>query len=294
MFRVGVLGRVAPNLYEAFREGLRDSGYIEAQNLILAHQVAEGSVSQFAASAANLVRTKVAVIFAVGPAALKAAAKETKRLPIVAIDLETDPIESGFAASLSRPGGNITGLFLDAPELTGKWLELLKEVVPRLSRVAALWDPATGRYQLTAASAAARSLAVQLQPAEVRGPDEFDPALAAAIRGRPGALIELSSPLFYSNSKRIAEFTLRNRLPAISLFRVFPESGGLMAYGPDLVDLFRRCGVYAGKILTAAKPGDLPIERPTRFQLVINLRTAKALGLTIPQALLMRADEVIK
>jgi len=289
--RIGFLGKVVPDHLTTFRQGLAEAGYVEGQNIAIEYRPVVG---QYASDAADLVRLKVDVIVAVGPAALRGAARATKTIPIVAIDLESDPVESGFAASLSRPGGNITGSFLDTPELMGKWLELVKETVPGLSRVAALWDPAQRHVQLEAAKAAARSLALQLQTVEVRGPDDLERALAATIPGRPEALIQLPSPLTFFGAKQIAGFASKHRLPSISMFREFPEAGGLIAYGPNLADLFERCGTYTARVLKGASPGGLPIERPAKFELIINLKTATALGLTISQSLLVRADEIIK
>ena len=293
MPRIGVLGKVLDDL-DGFRQGLGELGYVEGRNVAIDYRPELGSAGRFEAIADEFVRHMVAVIFAPGPAALKAAAKATRQIPIVASDLETDPIAGGFAASLSRPGGNVTGFFLDAPELMGKWLELLKEMLPGLSHVTVLWDPATGRYQLTAANAAARVLGVQLQTLEVRGANDLDRTFASAIRWRPDALIQLSSPVMYNGAKQIADLAQRNRLPAVSMFKVFPEAGGLLSYGADPADMNRRSGAYVGKILKGAKAGDLPIVLPTRFELVLNLKTAKALGLTIPQSLLYRADAIIK
>jgi putative tryptophan/tyrosine transport system substrate-binding protein len=292
IFRVGFLvtGRNAPN---GVRQALRQNGYTEGRNLVIEQRTAD-SPQQFAVSAAELVRLKVTVIFAEGPAAVKAAVRATHEIPIVAIDMETDPVEAGLITSLSRPGRNVTGVFLDAPELVGKWFELLKEILPRLTRVVALWDPSTGRAQVTAASAAAQALRVQLHTVEVKGGEDITRALSTVAKGRPDALVLLSSPLISFESSRIAEFALERRLPAISMFPPFVRSGGLLRYGPDFNDLFVRCAQYVIRILKGAKPGELPVQRPDTFTLMINRKTANALGLTISQSFLLRADQVIE
>jgi putative ABC transport system substrate-binding protein len=294
--RLGVLGMGPPQRphWEAFLHGLQDLGYMAGQNLTIEERFAAGDPEHFPALAAELVRLPVAVIFARGPAALLAAKQATDTLPIVAIDLESDPVQSGFAANLARPGGTITGVFPDMPGLVGKWLELLKEAVPQLTRITVLWDPTTGPFQRDAAYAAAGTLAIELHTLEVRTAAEFATAFLAATQLRPDALLVLGSPLMSRNSKVIANFAATSRLPALSTFRLFPEAGGLMAYGPSQPEMFRRCGVQVGKILQGAKPGDLPIERPIRFELIINLQTAQALGLTIPPLVLFQADEVIR
>jgi putative ABC transport system substrate-binding protein len=294
--RLGVLGLGPPQRphWEAFLHGLQDLGYVAGQNLTIEERYAAGDPEHFPALAAELVRLPVAVLFARGPAALLAAKQATDILPIVAIDLESDPVQSGFAASLARPGGTITGVFPDMPELVGKWLELLKEAVLQLTRLTVLWDPTTGPFQRDAASAAAGTLALKLHTLEVRTAAEFATAFLAATQRRPDALLVLGSPLMSRHSKMIADLAATSRLPALSPFRAFAEAGGLMAYGPSQPEMFRRCGVQVGKILQGAKPGDLPIERPMRFELIINLKTAQALGLTIPPSLLFQADQVIR
>lgn len=292
--RIGYLGISTGPLSEAFLAGMGELGYVEGQNLSVERREYAGNIPRLAEFAADLVRLKVDVIFATGPAPVRAVASATKDIPLVAIDLESDPIATGWAASLARPGGNITGVFLDLPELIGKWLEFAKAIVSGLPRVAVFWDPATGGAQVTAATAAARSLGVELEILEVRLPEDFADRFEALGRTHPGALIQLSSPLIHLQSKQVADFALANRLPAISLFSEFPEAGGLASYGPDVGDLYRRCGVYTAKILKGAKIGDLPIERPARFALVINLKTAATLGVTIPPQLLVFADRVIE
>jgi len=281
-------------ILSGLRQGLGELGWVEGQNLGIEARYAEGQIERLPALAAELVQLSVVVLFAVGPAPLLAAQQATTQIPIVAIDLESDPVQSGFATSLARPGGTITGIFLDMPELVGKWLELLTEALPQLTRVAVLWDPATGPVQREAAQAAARRLAIAVQTLEVRTEAEIAPAVLAALPARPDALLVLGSPFLGRHSKLIAEVTAHSQLPALSLFLDFPEVGGLMAYGPSLPELYRRCGVQISKILHGAKPGDLPIERPVKFELVLNLKTAKALGLTLPPILLVQADKVMQ
>jgi putative ABC transport system substrate-binding protein len=222
------------------------------------------------------------------------AKKATSGVPVVGLDLESDPVASGFAASLARPGGNVTGIFLDMQELGGKQLQLLKETLPRLTRVAVLWEPEIGEPQLRAIEEAARAAGLTLSAFGVRLGEEVRPAVERLVRERAQALVVLTSPLLFNNREQIVELTRKYRLPNISPFIRFPNAGGLMAYGPDSVELYRRAATYVDKILRGAKAGDLPIERPTKFELVINLTTAKVLGLTIPPSLLARADQVIE
>jgi putative ABC transport system substrate-binding protein len=281
-------------MIDALRQGLRDIGYVEGQTIALEMRFAGGKPEALPVLAAELAQRKVDIIIAGGPAALKAARDVTSTIPIVAFDLDTDPVAGGYARSLAKPGGNVTGLFLDQSGLTGKWLELIREVAPKVRRVALLWDSTTGPWQLAASKATAQELGMDLQILEVRSSEDFDNALRAGVRGATRALIQLSSPLIDFNSKRTADFTLKNRLPAISMFRVFSESGGLMSYGPNRQEYDRHLAIYIDRIFKGAKPEDLPIEQPTTFELLINLKTAKVLGLTIPQSLLQRADEIIQ
>ena len=278
----------------AFRSGLLDVGLVEGQTIVLEIRSAGGKPEALPALAAELVQRKVDFILALGPAALKAARNATGAIPIVAFDLETDPVAAGYAGSLARPGANVTGLFLDHPSLTGKWVELVREAAPKVRRIALLWDATTGPWQLAAAKAAAQRLGVDFEILEVRSDGDLDSALRAGVKRGLRALIQLSSPLVDRSSGRTADFTLKNRIPAISIFRAFAEGGGLMSYGPNRREYDRRLALYADKILKGANPGDLPVEQPTTFELVINLKTAKALGLTIPPALLARADQVIE
>jgi putative ABC transport system substrate-binding protein len=217
----------------------------------------------------------------------------THTIPIVGLDFTNDPVAVGYADSYGRPRRNLTGIFLDAPEFAGKWLELLTAIVPRLSRVAVLWDPSPGPTHLQAIQGAARSLSVQLQILEVHKPDDFDKAFSA-FRARTQALIILPSPMLWNDSVRLAELAMKHRLPAISMADLFAKAGGVLSYGPDTASAFERGALLVAKILGGAKPAELPVERPTKFQLIVNLKTSKALGLTIPQSILLRADEVIR
>jgi putative ABC transport system substrate-binding protein len=278
----------------ALRKGLRELGYTEGQNIVLELRSAGGKPEALGGIAEELVKLNAAILCAFGPAAVRAAVAATRTISIVALDLETDPVQAGWAQSLARPGGNVTGLFLDLSALTGKWLELLRATIPAVRRIALLWDSTTGSAQLNAMKITAREIHIDLDVLEIRNTDEVDAALRAVVSGGSKAMAMLSSPIVRNTSQQIAEFTMKNRLPAISPFRPFADSGGLMSYGPDLEDFFRRCATYVDKILKGARPGDLPIEQPTKFELVVNMRTAKTLGLTIPQSVLLRADEVIQ
>jgi ABC-type uncharacterized transport system substrate-binding protein len=281
---------------DSLRRYLRELGYVEGQTVVLEVRFAGGKPEAFPALAAELARRKVDVLVAIGPAALKAARAATTVIPILAFDLETDPVEGGYVRSIAHPGGNITGQFLDLPELTGKWLELIKETAPTVRRVAILRDSTTGPWQLSAARAAAQKIGLELQVLEVQGSGDLEQALEAGLKGGSRAIVELSSPLFNLSAweTRVTAFAVRHRLLTISMFRSFAAAGGLMAYGPDQPEYLRRLAAYVDKVLKGAKPGDLPIEHPTKFERVINLKTAKALGLTIPQSLLLRADELIQ
>jgi len=277
------------------RQGLRELGYVEGQTIAFEVRFAGMKLETLPGVAADLVRRKVDVILVSGPAGIRAVRDATNTIPIVALDLESDPVQAGFARSLAQPGGNITGCWLDQPGLTGKWLDLIGEAAPGARRIAVLRDPTTGPWQLEAIRASAEKLRIELQVFEIRRAGDVNYGLGAAVKGGSRALVQLSSPLFDSPlAKRIADVTLTHRLPSISMFRRFPERGGLMAYGPNQAQYYKHLSMYIDKILKGAKPGDLPIEQPTQFDLVINLKTAKALGLTIPPSLLQRADQVIE
>jgi putative ABC transport system substrate-binding protein len=293
--RIGILriGSQPDPFVEAFRQGLRQLGYDEGRNINIEYRWAEGRDEQLPGLAADLARLKVDVIVAGGSQAL-VAKRATTTIPIV-MPVANDPVGEGIVASLARPGGNVTGLAFLSEGLPGKWVELLKEVLPGMSRLAVLWYPATEAGQLRVAEAAARSLGVRLQTLKVQRSDEFGPAFAEAERNHAEGLFILSSPFFYAHRARLVELAAKYRLPTMYHQQEFVVgSGGLMSYGPNLRDLFRRAATYVDKILKGANPADLPIERPTKFEFVINLKTAKALGLAIPPSVLARADEVIE
>jgi putative ABC transport system substrate-binding protein len=288
----------SPHLREAFRQGLRDLGYVEGRIVVIEYRSAEGKFERLPALVAELVALKVDVIVAGSTPGALAAKQSTKTIPIV-FAAAADPVTDGLVTSLARPGGNVTGLTGLAPELVGKCLDQLKQAVPGVSRVAVLWHPGasgegTDKDMLKGAEVAARALGMQLQFVEARGPDDFDRAFSEMTRARAGTLTVVGSSMFVSERRRLVDLAAKNRLPAVYPLREFVDAGGLMAYGPDLADLFRRAATYVDKILKGAKPGDLPVEQPTKFELVINLKTAKALGLTIPPSLLLRADQVIE
>ena len=280
--------------FEGLRAGLRASGYIEGETIRIEERWAQGKPDALPGLAQELVLQKVDIIVAVAPPAVRAAAAATRDLPIVAQDLETDPVAGGLATSLRKPGGNLTGLFLNHADLAGKWLQMVKEIVPGARRIAVLRDASTGPYQIAAITAAAKTMGVSLQVLEFRDAAGIQSALNAGLKERPEALVQLGSPLINQSGKAIAEFLATHRLPAISPFRTFTDNGGLLSYGPNLPIVYRGLAVYISKILKGAKPGDLPIEQPTHFELVVNLKAAKAMGVKIPPAILVRADEVIE
>ncbi len=293
--RIGILRSGSPPdpLVEAFKQGLRELGYIEGRNISIEYRWTEGREERLSALAADLVGLKVDVIVVAGIAPTRAAKHATTTIPIV-MPVSTDPVGSGLVASLARPGGNITGLATLTEELAGKWIELLKEILSRVARVAVLWDPTTNAGQLRSLEVAARSLGVRLQTLKVGRPEDFGTAFAEAQKNRAEAFIVLGAAFFYAHRTRLAELVAQHRLPTMYQQRDFVASGGLMSYGADFHDQFRRAATHVDKILKGAKPADLPVEQPTRFELVINLKTAKALGLTLPQSILIRADRVIQ
>jgi putative ABC transport system substrate-binding protein len=294
--RIGLLwpgaSPLRPPRMEALRRGLSESGYIEGQNLTVELRYAEGKVERLPQLAAELVHLKVDVVATIGIQATSAAQRATTAIPIVA--LADELVRPGLVASVARPGGNTTGVQILAPEVSAKRLELLKHIVPTISRVAVVSDPGHSPSQLPPLEEAARSLGVQLQVLEVRGEGDIESAFQAARRGRAGGIHILASPLLFGYSKTIVGLAAKHRLPAIYEWREAVEAGGLASYGPILSEMWRQIGLVAGKVLKGAKPDELPIEQPTRFELVINLKTAKALGLTIPPSVLARADEVIQ
>ena len=299
--RIGVLGLTSPSdrppLLDAFRQRLRELGWVEGQNIVIDYRYAEGRVDRLPDLAAELVRLKVDLIIASAGTQVATAAKSaTETIPIVMIAVR-DPVGTGLIASLARPGGNVTGVSGSAGlEWVAKQLELLKETVPKIRRVAILSNPTNAYHQLAIreADGAARSLGVQLQLLEAQGPNEFEGAFAAMAKGSVGALLVLSDAMLNSHSTRFADLAARSRLPAAYGVRESVEAGGLMSYGPSFLDFYRRAATYVDKILKGAKPAELSVEQPTKFELVINMKTAKALGLTIPQSVLLRADHVIE
>jgi putative ABC transport system substrate-binding protein len=284
----------APTRITAFLAGLRSGGFSEPANVTLIPQITNGDPALLSPMAADLVARKVDLIFAVSSVALQAARDATTTIPIVSIDLETDPIGSGLVKSIAQPGGNITGVFLDFPDFAKKWLEVLKETIPQVSTIAVLWDPTTTKTQLTAIQAAAGILNLKLEVLEVRSRADLEAAFPSASRRAAGAVLMLSSPLIGANTNLLAELALTQKLPAITLFSDFARNGGLMAYGPNLLAQYRLAGVMAAKILHGTKPAVLPIESPTRFEFILNLKTAGQFGLTVPPLVLLRADEVIE
>ena len=295
--RVGYLGSQGGGPFKAFLEGLQEMGYVPGQNYVLEARAPErpDKYDQYPGLAAQLVAAGVDVILASNPASIEATTKATKTIPIVGVDLESDPVAKGWAASLRHPGGNFTGFVLDIPEMSGKQLQFLKEINPNLRRVAVLGDPRVNELQLRATEAAARGAGLTTQTLSVRDIGEVPAAIAGAARQHAGALVVLTSPLVFNNLARIADSAVQYRLAAICLFApAFAVAGGLIAYGPNLLDFYRRAAGYVDRILKGAKPGDLPVQRPEKFQLVVNLKTARALKLTLPRALVLGADRVIE
>jgi putative tryptophan/tyrosine transport system substrate-binding protein len=282
------------HLIAAFRRGLAEAGYVEGKNLAIEYRFTGFRPELMTEAAGDLVRLNMKVIFAPTPESVAAISNATTSIPVVALDLESDPLAKGYIKSLARPGGNMTGMFLDLPELSGKQVGLLKEIVPRLSRIAIFGIPGLNAAQFAATETTARALALEAEVMEVRVADDFEGALEAARTKHVEGGILLSSPLVFNFSKQIGEIAIAKRLPLISLFGEFPKAGGFIAYGPNVGDMFRRCGDYVAKILHGAKPSDLPIQRPEKFDLVINLNTAEALGVSVPHVLLATADEVIE
>jgi putative ABC transport system substrate-binding protein len=302
--RIGLLLTASLNsagqqgILDAFRQGLRERGYVEGQNIVIEYRAADGRIERFSELATELVRLNLDLIVASNTPAARAAKEATTSIPIV-VPVMGDPVGDGLVASLARPGGNITGMSFLGPELATKRLELLKQALPTISRVAALWHPgaygeSTMSEMMRKVEAAAGTLLVELQLIEVRGAADFDRAFLAMARERADALIVLPSPMLFSERRNIVDLATRHRLPSIAMAREFAELGGFMAYGANIPDLFRRAAVYVDMILQGTKPTDLPVQQPTKFELVINLKTAKALGLTMPQTLLVAADEVIE
>ena len=297
--QIGYLSSDSPSTIavriEAFRQGLRELGNVEGKDIVIEWRFAKGKADRLPGLATELVRLKVEVIVTSGPAATRAAKESTVTIPIVTAQ-DPDPVGNGLVASLARPGGNITGLSTLAPEINGKRLELLKEIVPRLSRVAVLASSTTpgNAQQLKETELAARALGVQLQFLNVRGAKDIEPAFPGASKERADAILVLQSPVFVNERTQLTELAVKSRLPAIYDRREFVDDGGLICYGTNFTDLSHRAATYVDKILKGAKPADLPVEQPTKFELIINLKAAKQIGLTIPPNVLARADKVIR
>ena len=297
VYRIGFItaGVPIPALRRAFYDALRMLGWIENKNFVIEERYSENRLDRLPALVEELVRLNVDVIVAAGTLAPLAAKKATATIPIV-MTSAGDPLGAGLVASLALPGGNVTGLSLMAPDLGGKRLELLKEIIPVLASVAIIWNAANPYPALVfnETGAAARKLKIEIQSLEVRTPDDINGALEAAVQKNANALITVEDPLTVDHRKQIADFAAQNRLPAIYGVREFVDAGGFVSYGAHVADLYRRAAIYVDKILKGAKPSDLPVEQPTKFELVINLNAAKVLGLTVPPSLLARADEVIE
>jgi putative ABC transport system substrate-binding protein len=290
---IGILDPGGPQLFDAFRRAMSDLGYVEGQNVSYLYRSAEGKAESVPRLAFELVRLKPDVIMTSAPAPTLAAMKATPTIPIVFAAIG-DAVTAGVVSSLAHPGGNVTGSSFLNTELSAKRLEILHETLPDIRRIAVLWDSNTPRSWEEATEEAGRTLGVELQVLEVAGPDAFESAFEAAVTARAEALDVLTSAFFNAHMEKLLELAAKYRLPAMYSFDGSVHAGGLISYGPSLIDLYRRAATYVDKILKGAKPGDLPVEQPTRFELVINLKIAKALGLTIPPAILARADEVIE
>jgi putative ABC transport system substrate-binding protein len=293
--RIGVLWPNPPATFEFMRQGLKERGYIEGQNIIFDFRWAEGKLDQLPELGRELVGIPVDVIVTLAPQATLAAKDATQTIPIVFVAIG-EPVASGLVASLARPGGNLTGTTRMLPEMSVKHVELIKEIVPTLAKLAVLWNPINTSHgpALQAIESVARSSSLQVMPLEVRRPAELDPAFARIIQEKADGLLFIADPVFFINLKRMADFAASSRLPAVANFVEFPKLGGLMGYAPSLPEEFRHAADHVDRILKGAKPADLPVEQPTKFQLAINLKTAKALGLSVPPTLLARADEVIE
>jgi putative tryptophan/tyrosine transport system substrate-binding protein len=291
--RVGMVSGSARSLAN-FLAGLRDVGHVPGQTIVVDHKVTSGEADRYDGAVMSLLGAGVDVLVVTSPHCITAARRRTGTVPIVAVDLESDPVASGFVASLARPGSNLTGLFLDLPEVTGKLVQLIQEAKPGLSRVGVIWDAVIARAQFEATERAARAAAMEVRPAAIRMAADVGPAIEAFARDGVGALIALSSPLMRVNQAHIDELTLRHRLPSITLFDLLENGRGLLSYGPDLDSMQRRAAVYVDRILKGATVGELPVERPAKFELAVNLRTARALGLTLSRSLLLRADRVLQ
>jgi len=276
---------------DPFVEGLRERGWMVGRNVTLEWHSAEGSENQLGEI---LAKTPAEVLVMGGPARIRAAMRVTTTVPIVGIDLESDPVTSGFVKTLARPGGNVSGIWMDLPEIAGKQIQFVREVLPTFTRLGVIWDDRINQLQLEAARAAARTVGISLHPAAIHVAAEIGAAMKHVVSERPQALLLMTSPVVFRVLARVGELARENRLPSISPFSGYPGAGGLMAYGPDFPSMWRQLAGYVDRVLKGAKIGDLPVERPSKFTLVVNLKTAKTLGLSLPQSLVLRADEVIQ
>jgi putative ABC transport system substrate-binding protein len=285
--RVGIIV-TTPALKDAFMEGLRDSGYVEGQNLVVVHRpLGDSAISE-------VLRQNVDVICATSQPMVRAAKQATTTIPVVGVDLESDPVASGLVKSLARPGGNVTGFFLDLPELGGKLIQLLRESVPGLGQLAVVWHADVGKTQFGATEQAARRAGLGLVSLPVRSVEDLRRAFETARLKHVGGVVVLSAPIMLHERALIADLGSRYRLPTIGLFTAFPEAGGLLSYGPNFPDIMRRAAGQVARVLRGAQPAELPVERPSKFELVVNLRTARTLGVTVPPSVLLRADRVIE
>jgi putative ABC transport system substrate-binding protein len=294
LFTVAPIEAQATSIWlDPFHKTLRERGWVEGKNVAFQYADAGGDPTRIAQPLTELARKRPTVLMVVGPPVVRSAFATIKDVPIIAHDLETDPVAAGYAKTYAKPGGNLTGLFLDSPDLAGKWIELIKALYPTLSRAVVLWDPTSGPIPLNAVQSAAPSFGIKLQVLDVRNPSEIE-KLPARFSARPEALIVLPSPMMYYESEALAALARSQRLPATSMFARFAEAGGLLAYGPDLPATAERCAELVARVLGGADPGQLPIERPTKFEFVVNLSAAKQLRLNVPEALLVRADRVLR
>lgn len=298
MPRVGFLhpGKVDPSNMRlaTFADGLRSKGYVDGKNVSIVVRAAEFDPSRLTQYAGELIDSKVNVLFAVASKAIQEARVRTSTIPIVALDLESDPVASGFVKNLAQPGGNVTGLFFDFAGFSGKWLEIMGEIVPGLRSAGVIWDPATGKVQIDAATTVAKQRGVTLEIIECAAPSAIERGFQQAADRKVQAVLVLSSPVFGTVPQLVSGAALKHKLPTITMFPEFAEMGGLVAYGTDQRDLFRQSGEIVGRVLAGTGPADLPVERPTRILLAVNMKTAAALGVTIPKVVLLRADQVIE
>ncbi len=299
--KVPIIGFIHPGFPEvgslvldSMREGFRETGYVDGETIMLEARWAHGQPEALPQLIQELIQLGADVLVPTARPSIEAARAATTTLPIVANDLESDPIASGYVASLARPGGNLTGVFLDAPTLCSKWLQYIGDVVPHVKKVGVLWDVTTGTFQLDALKVAAKAISVDLLILEFDNAVKLEVALRRCLAEKPGAVVQLGSPLIRQGAPRIAEVLSSHRIPAISQFRTYPDGGGLMSYGPDLAHLWRRVSNQVSRVLRGTLPAELPIERPIKFELVINLKAAQSLEVTVPASLLATADYVIE